>query len=324
MHAIRLHAYGPARNLTHETVPAPLPAEGQVRIDVQASGVHLIDARLRSGTAVGPHLPPPLPAVLGGEVAGVVAALGPGVDAGWLGRRVVAQLTAGGGYAEQALAFARDLYPIPDGLDADAAVAMVTTGATAQGLLRVARLTAQDVVLVMSAAGGLGSLLVQAARAAGALVVGVAGGAAKTARVRALGADVAVDYRTDHWPAQVRTALDGREVSVVFDGVGGIAGRQALELLGPAGRFLLHGWAAGEPTEISTRDLIERQLTATWAIGPDMIPPGGMRELITRSLNEAAEGRLTPLLTRFPLERAADAHAALEARQAEGKVVLTL
>ncbi|MEU4213540.1 zinc-binding dehydrogenase [Streptomyces sp. NPDC026206] len=322
MHAIRLHAYGPAENLSYEAVPDPVPAEGQVRIDVQASGVHLIETTLRRGLGIGPHLPPKLPTVLGGEVAGVVGAVGPGVDAHWLGRRVVAQL-ASGGYAEQAVAAVDSLHLIPDHLDADAAVAMITTGATAQGVLAVARLTADDVVLVMSAAGGLGSLFVQAAHAAGAVVVGVAGGPAKTERVRALGADVPVDYRADDWPTQVREALDGREVSVVLDGVGGALGRRALELLGPGGRFLLHGWASGEPTEISTRDLVERQLTATWAIGPNMIPAGGLRELAARSLNEAAEGRLVPLITRFPLTRAADAHAALEGRRAEGKVVLT-
>lgn len=77
-------------------------------------------------------------------------------------------------------------------------------------------------------------------------------------------------------------------MTAVLDGVGGTTGRQALELLGPGGRFLLHGWAAGEPTEITTRDLVERQLTVTWAIGPNMLPAGGWRELQTRSLAEAA------------------------------------
>ncbi|WP_028814338.1 zinc-binding dehydrogenase [Streptomyces flavidovirens] len=274
MHAIRLHAFGPAGNLTYEEVPEPVPAEGEVRIDVQPGGVHLIETTLRRGLAVGPHEPPALPVT-------------------------------------------------PGGLDAEAAVAVITTGATAQGVLAVAQLTSHDVGLVMSAAGGLGSLFMQAARHAGAVVVGAAGGPAKVGRVRTLGAGIAIDYRDADWPAHVREALDGREVSVVLDGVGGRLGRQALELLGPGGRFLLHGWAAGEPTAITTRDLVERQLTATWAIGPNMVPAGGRRELAARALDEAAAGRLVPLITRFPLERAADAHAALEARETEGKVVLT-
>ncbi len=323
MHAVRLHAFSPAENLTYEEVPDPVPAEGQVRIDVRSSGVHFIETGLRRGIAVGPHRPPALPIVPGGEVAGVVDEVGPGVDTGWLGRRVVAKLGAEGGYAERAIADIGSLHPVPDQLDTDTAVAVLTTGATAQGVLGVARLTSRDAVLVMSAAGGLGSLFVQAARAAGAVVVGAAGGPAKVERVRALGADIAVDYREDDWPVRVREALGGREVTVVLDGVGGTSGRQALELLGPGGRFLLHGWASGEPTEIHTRDLIERQLTATWAIGPNVLPAGGRHELEARALSEASEGRLIPPITRFPLSGAAAAHAALESREAEGKVVLT-
>jgi NADPH2:quinone reductase len=151
-------------------------------------------------------------------------------------------------------------------------------------------------------------------------VVGVAGGQEKVERVRALGATVAVDYRRRDWPVRVREALGGRDVSVVLDGVGGDAGRTALELLGPGGRILLHGWSSGEPTQLGTMDLIERQLSAAWTIGPQMIR--GLRGLQTRSLQEAAAGRLVPLITRFPLKRAADAHAALEQRETEGKVVL--
>ncbi|MGW0664337.1 zinc-binding dehydrogenase [Streptodolium elevatio] len=323
MHAIRLHAHGPAENLTYEEVPDPVPAAGQVLVHVEAAGVHLIEARLRGGTAVGPHQPPAVPMTPGGEVAGVVGALGPGVDEHWLGRRVVAQLHAAGGYAEMAVAQLEGVRPLPEGLDAATAVAVVTSGATAQGVLHVAALTPDDTVLVMSAAGGLGSLLVQAARHAGATVVGAAGGTAKTDRVRALGADVAADYRHPDWPARVRAALAGRGVTVVLDGVGGTLGRQALELLEPGGRFLLYGWASGEPTAITTQDLVARQLTATWALGPQSLPAGGRDELTARALEEAASGRWVPLMTRFPLSKAAEAHAALESRQVEGKVVLT-
>ncbi|MFI0975750.1 zinc-binding dehydrogenase [Streptomyces sp. NPDC021093] len=333
MHAIRLHAFGPAANLTYEEVPDPTPGPGQVRIEVEASGVHFIETTLRRGNGIGPHDPPPLPHSPGAEAAGIVAEVGPGVDAEWLGRRVVAELAADGGYAEQAIAAADDLHPVPDHLDAATAVAMITTGATTQGLLHAARLTASDVVLVMSAAGGVGSLLVQEARRAGATVVGVAGGPAKVRHVRELGADVAVDYRDTDWPDQVHRALralaaaphggtHGDIVTVVLDGVGGTAGRAALELLGPGGRFLLHGWASGTPTALTTEDLVARGLTAIWALGPAMLPPGGHRELQSRALHRAATAGLTPLLSRFPLAKAADAHAALESRGAMGKVVL--
>lgn len=147
-------------------MPDPVPGAGQVRVDVEASGVQFIETVFRRGVGVGPHEPPELPYTPGAEVAGVVGAVGPGVDARWLGRRVVAQLGTHGGYAERALAGVDLLHPIPDHVDADTAVAMITTGATAQGVLGVARLSADDVVLVMSAAGGLGSLFVQAAHRA--------------------------------------------------------------------------------------------------------------------------------------------------------------
>ncbi|WP_067487823.1 zinc-binding dehydrogenase [Actinomadura hibisca] len=321
MKAVRLHAYGPADHLTYEEVPDLRPAEGEVRIDVRASGVHLIETRLRSGLRVGPHEPPTLPTIMGDEVAGPIDAVGPGVDPAWIGRRVVASLGGEGGYAEQATAPLDAVHPLPDRLDDATAVAMITTGATAMGLLGLARPTAADVVLIPSAAGGIGGLLVQAAKAAGATVVGVSGGPEKTARVTNLGADISVDYRRDDWPEQVAKALGDRAVSLAFDGVGGQIGRRTLELVGPGGRLLLHGWASGEPTAFTVQDLIERGLTVGWAIGPHLMPDG-WRALETQALEQAATGALTPLITRFPFETASEAHTCLEERRAEGKVVL--
>src|SRR6266545_4221511 len=225
MHAIRLHAFGPAENLRYEDVPDPEPASEQVRIVVEASGVHLIDTRIRSGIAMGRLPLPDLPTIPGREVAGTVDATGPGVDADWVGRRVVAHLGAASrGYAELAVAPVDALHEIPDHLAADAAVAMIGTGRTAMLILDTASLTTDDVVLVMAAAGGLGSLFVQAARNAGSVVVGAAGGPGKVERVRALDADAAVDYLAPDWPEHVRDALGDRSVTVVLDGVGGAAG----------------------------------------------------------------------------------------------------
>ncbi|MGP4088677.1 zinc-binding dehydrogenase, partial [Streptomyces sp. KR55] len=112
------------------------------------------------------------------------------------------------------------------------------------------------------------------------------------------------------------------DVSVVLDGVGGALGRQALDALAPGGRHILHGWAGGTPTEITTSDLIQRQITATWAIGPRMVPVDGWNALEKQALEEAAAAHLTPLVTRFPLKDAAAAHRALGERRTHGKVVL--
>jgi NADPH2:quinone reductase len=324
MHAIRLHAFGPPENLRYEEVDDPRPGPGQARIAVAAAGVHLIDTALREGRPMGPIALPDLPTIPGREVAGVVDALGPEVDERWLGRRVVAHLgLASGGYAELAVREAEALHPLPDGLADDAAVAMIGTGRTALAVLEVARPTAEDVVLVTAAAGGLGSLLVQAARHEGATVVGVAGGEDKVARVAQLGADVAVDYAASGWSDAVREALDGREVTVALDGVGGAIGREALELIGVGGRLILFGAASGAPTDLSAGDLLARGLTASAAIGARITQrPGGLRDLEERALAAAAEGRLVPLVQRFALDQAAAAHAAIQARATVGKTVL--
>jgi NADPH2:quinone reductase len=319
VHAIRLLAYGSAAELAFTEVADPAPGPGQLLVEVGAAGVQVADNALFRGEAVGRHQPPALPHVPGSDVAGQVIAVGEGVDETWMGRRVVASLDDGGGYAEFAVAEVAAAHPVPDGLDDAVAVAMLTTGASALGILRVAALTPDDTVLVLSAAGGMGALFVQAALRAGAEVVGAAGGEEKTRLVRGLGAATAVDYTVDGWAARLRREA---EVSVVLDGVGGTLGRQALDALAPGGRIVLHGWAGGTPTEITTGDLVQRQITATWALGPRMIPEGGWRALEEQALEEAAAARLTPLVTRFALKDAAAAHQALAERRVHGKVVL--
>lgn len=267
MHAVRLHAFGPPENLVYEELADPVPGGGQVRIRVEAAGVHLIDTAIRRGVAWGPSPLPVLPTVPGREVAGSVDEVGPAVDERWLGRLVVAHLgEAGGGYAELAVSPVAALHET-FGLRPDAAVAMIGTGRTAMMILDVARPSPDDVVLVTAAAGGLGSLLVQASRNAGSLVVGVAGGQAKADRVLALGAQVAVDYLLPDWPQRVREALSDRAVSLVLDGVGGAQERAALELLGFGGRLVHFGWASGEPTQVTAGELAERGLTATTSSG---------------------------------------------------------
>ncbi|MFD8376341.1 zinc-binding dehydrogenase [Streptomyces sp. NPDC059688] len=321
MHAVRLHAFGPAENLIHEEVADPAPGPGQVRVAVAAAGVHLLDAALREGHPGPLPAPPVLPTVPGREIAGTVDALGAGTDAGWLGRRVVAHLgTVPGGYAELAVTAADRLHEIPEGLDPAAAVAMIGTGRTALGITGFAEPGPDDVVVVPAAAGGIGTLLVQYAKNAGATVVGLAGGADKTARVHANGADLAVDYTAPGWAAEVRARLAGRPATLVYDGVGGTVAEEAVALLGPGGRHLLFGWSAeGVGTG---RGHVVDGLTES-VLGPRMLRrAGGLRALERRALDEAARGRLRPAVTRFPLAEAAAAHRALENRRTTGKVVL--
>lgn len=322
MKTIRLHAFGPAENLRYEEAPDPVPGEGQVLIRVEAAGVHLVDTMLRSGAAGGGPIPvPDLPTIPGREVAGRVEAVGPETDAAWIGKRVVVHLgPVPGGYAELAVAKAESLYELPDHVDAAQAVAAIGTGRTTAGILSQAQLTAEDVVLITAAAGGIGSYLVQAARNVGATVVGLAGGPEKVQLVRDLGAHYAVDYRDPDWVTSLKAELSDRAVTVLLDGVGGENGQQAFELLGIGGRVLMFGWSGGGPIQLTTEDLMARGLTANWSIGPKMMPR--LRELERTALEETFSGRWNALVTSFPLSEAAAAHRALEDRATTGKVVL--
>ncbi|WP_030966489.1 zinc-binding dehydrogenase [Streptomyces sp. NRRL S-378] len=328
MNAVRLHAFGPAENLTYERTDRPVPAPGQVRIAVAAAGVHLLDTSLRQGIQGPPAPLPDLPTVPGREVAGTVDALGPGTDPAWLGRHVVVHLGfAPGGYAEYAVADATRLHPVPEGLDAAQAVAMIGTGRTTLGILQFADLGPGSVALVTAAAGGIGTLLVQYAKNAGATVVALAGGAAKTALATANGADLALDHTDPTWPEAVRAHHPGG-ATVLFDSVGGDIARTALALLAPGAQHLVFGWSGGplDLTDTERAALTARGITTQGVLGPVMLRRAGgddpLRLLETRALAEAATGRLRPALTRYPLAEAAAAHHALETRATTGKVVL--
>lgn len=331
MHAVRLHAFGPAENLTYERIEDPVPGPGQVRIAVEAAGVHLLDTALREGQT-GPYpAPAELPTVPGREVAGTVESVGEGTDPGWLGKRVVAHIgMAPGGYAELTVTEADKLHEIPGGLGAAEAVAMIGTGRTTLGILGFTDLGRDSVAVVTAAAGGIGTLLVQYAKNAGATVIALAGGPAKVARAEANGADLALDYTLPGWPDRARAFLDthGLWATVVFDSVGGATARSAVGLLGRGGQHLVYGWSGeglhdGRPLTFTPQELAERAITSTSVLGPRMIElGGGLRALETRALAEAAAGRLRPAVQRYPLADAAAAHRALETRGTVGKVVL--
>ncbi|HWM04832.1 MAG TPA: zinc-binding dehydrogenase, partial [Actinophytocola sp.] len=170
-------------------------------------------------------------------------------------------------------------------------------------------------VLVEAAAGGVGSLLVQLAKAAGAHVVGAVGGARKAEIARELGADETVDYRSPDWSRGLAP------VAVVFDGVGGDVSRAAFELLGRGGRMLSFGLAGGSWTTVSAEEAGERGVTLV-RTSPT---PDDIRRFTEQALAAAAAGRLRPLIgQRFPLEKAADAHAAIQSRATVGKTLLEL
>jgi len=263
---------------------------------------------------------PALPAILGNGVGGTVAEAGDGVDPGLVGRRVVASLNGTGGYASRAVTDAARLLDVPAGVALRDAVALLADGRTALSLAELAGLRAGETVLVEAAAGGVGTLLVQLARNAGARVVGLARGERKLGIVKDLGADVAVDYGDSDWPRLARDAVGA--VDVVFDGVGGEIGRAAFGLLRPGGRFCPFGMASGSFAGVTGELASTRQVTVRAGFGAD---PAKLREFARTALAEAAAGRIRPVIGQeVELPRAADAHAAIEARATIGKTLLAV
>ena len=222
-----------------------------------------------------------------------------------------------GGYAQRAVADSAALIDIPEELGTNEAVALLADGRTSLMLMRAAMVRAGETVLVEAAAGGVGSLLVQLARTAGARVVGAAGGQRKLGLARELGASV-VDYTEPGWTERLRSEVGS--VDVVFDGVGGSIGRAAFDLLREGGRFCAFGMASGSFADVSDEQAEARQVHLIRSARPT---PQELRELARAALAEAAAGRLHPLVGQtFPLERAADAHAAIERRATVGKTLL--
>jgi NADPH2:quinone reductase len=284
-----------------------------------AAGITFIETQMRAGRSPRPGPGPVPPLVLGNGVEGEITAVGERVDRALLGRRVVTATGGFGGYADQVVVNADDPIPIPEGLPLGVAVALLADGRTALALIRAAAIVGTDRVLVTAAAGGVGTLLLQLARAAGAkLIVGAAGSEGKLAVARELGADLAVDYTKDGWADPIREATGG--IDVAFDGVGGTLGRAALGLVKSGGRFLRYGAASGTMTDIENPPRPD----VTLIPGHTLVrSPEDNRALVEQALAEAAAGRLRPVIGQtFPLSRAAAAHAAIEARTTIGKTVL--
>lgn len=323
MKAVWLKEFGGPEALVAADAPDPVAGSGQALIEVAFANITFVETQFRA-TSFGPF-ETKLPMVPGNGVGGVVTSVGAGTDERLVGKRVVSSTGGSGGYAERAVVDAAGLVEVPDDLELDSAVALMADGRTATMLVRAAGLCQGERVLVEAAAGGVGTLLVQLARAAGARVVAAAGGACKVEVVRDLGADVVVDYREPGWTERVREAVGGTVggavggVDVVFDGVGGTIARSAFGLLERGGRMLSFGMASGEWANVSDEDARVRGVTL---VRP-RATPDEMRAFTESALADAAAGRLRPVIgQRFPLERAADAHAAIESRATVGKTLL--
>jgi NADPH:quinone reductase len=315
--------FGPPEVLVTAHRPDPVPAPGQVVIAVAAADTLWVETLIRSGAArdTWPMRPPYVP---GGAVAGQVAAVGPGVDPATVGRAVVAHVrTEGrpeGGYAERVVVPTEAVVDVPEGLALPLAAALLHDGPTALALCARTGMGAGDRVLVVGASGGLGIVSVQLARARAGRVVAAARGA-KLARVAQLGADAVVDTDAPDWVGRAREALGGG-ADVVLDNVGGAVGVAAFALVAPGGRFSAHGTPSGRFAAVDP-DEAARRGVRLFGIGDVQLPDDDRRRYTAEALARAAAGALTPVVGQtFPLDEAAAAHAAIEARTVFGTTLL--
>ncbi|WP_067823270.1 zinc-binding dehydrogenase [Nocardia inohanensis] len=329
MRVVEAKEFGGPEVLRVSEAPAPVAGAGQVVVRVAAADVMFLDTLMRSGWARD-FFPVEPPFVPGGAVTGVVESAGPGVDPGWVGRRVATQTAASGiggglpvgGYAELALARAESLVAVPDDLDLRTAAGLVHDGRTALGVADLAAVQPGEWVLITGAAGGLGTLFVQLARAAGGRVIAAASSPAKRELAQRLGAHEVVDYTRPDWAGRVRELSGG--VQVVFDGAGGELGRTALTTAAPGARFLGYGNAASGFAPIDPEAAAAQGVTVHTLM--DITKSGiDWNGALERALTDAAAGRLKVVVGQtFPLEEAAAAHAAIAARTATGRTLLTI
>jgi NADPH2:quinone reductase len=318
---IRLHSTGAADALRCEETDLFGPGAGEVLVRQHAAGVNFIDIYQRTGLY-------PLgqfPHILGVEGAGVVEAIGAGVDENLLGRRVAWGGLPGGGYAEARLLSADRVVPLPDELDMPTAGAIMLRGLTAHMLLRtVWPLRAGESILVQAAAGGLGLILVQWAKRLGAVVIGTAGNPEKAEIARANGADHVINYRDADLPGAIREITGGRGVDFAIDGIGGDSLLQTLECVRPFGVIASVGQACGWLPPFSLDDLGPRRSLsiARPSVMAYAADPLRYRAAAADVLDHVRAGLKPVLGATYPLAAAAEAHRSLEGGSTTGAVVL--
>ncbi|KOV54369.1 quinone oxidoreductase [Streptomyces sp. AS58] len=321
MRAVEFHEYGGPEVLKVVRAEIPEPGPGQVTVDTAHAGVNFADLKARADgyrVASLPHRP-------GLEVSGRIRAVGEGVEGLRPGQEVVALLD-GGGYAQVAVADAATVFPVPEGLDLRTAAALPTVLPTAHALLHeVGRLRAGESVLVHGAAGGIGTVAGQLARAAGAgAVYGVVSSPAKAGHARDHGYDAV--FTADSFPVGVRRATGGRGVDLVLDPVGGDTLRTGLDVLADFGRLVSFGNASGAPPwHVGQPELAARghSVAAFSVLALARSAPEALRRLAERAFRTVTDGTVRlPVTAEFPLSDAAGAHRLMGSRTSTGKLLL--
>ena len=321
--AVRVHEFGGPEAMRLEEIELPAPGKGEVRVKIHAAGVNYIDTYYRTGA----YKPPQMPFVPGSEAAGEVEALGKDVKGFKEGDRVA---FAGGlgGYAEACNVPAGRLVNLPKSIAYETAAAMMLKGLTAQYLLRQThRLKAGETVLVHAAAGGVGLILCQWAKALGATVIGTAGTAEKAKLAKKAGAKHVILYREEDFAARVKAITKGGLCRVVYDGVGRTTFEGSLDCLQPFGLLASYGSSSGKVEGFDLGILaakgslfITRPTLATYTADTE-----NLRKMARDLFKVVAGGEVRIALNATaPLDDVVAVHRALEARETTGSTVLTI
>ena len=324
MKALVCPAYGPLENLHVGELPDPMPGAGEVLIEVRAAGVNFPDVLIVQGKYQFKPEPPFAP---GGEVAGVVRAVGPGVERFKAGDRVLATMISGG-YAELAVAKEHQVLRLPEGLGDEVASAFALTYGTSYHALKDrAALKPGETLLVLGAAGGVGLAAVELGVVMGARVIAAASSDDKLAMTREHGAHETINYATEDLRARIKDLTGGKGVDVIYDPVGGDMAETALRSIAWEGRFLVVGFAAGEIPKLPLNLVLLKGCQVVgvfWGSFAEREPQRNEANL-EEMVGWYREGRIRPHIDgTYPLEQSIDALRRIAARQVRGKLVITM
>jgi NADPH2:quinone reductase len=320
MKAVQFDKLGGPEVLRLAEVPKPEVRPGMVLVKIHAAGINFADTLFRQGQYV---TPPKLPDIPGFEAAGVIESAGPGVDDLRPGMRVA--VIGDRMYAEYALAQAAQTIPLPDSVTFEEGAAFPIQVLTAWHMLFTSHNTTRgQSVLVHSAAGGVGIVAVQIAKAAGARVIGTVSSDAKVAIAKQHGADEVINYAKQDFAAEAMRITDGSGVDLILDAVGGPTLEQGLKCLAPFGYLILYGRAGGVPEPLNLFKLFDNSVkVSAFTLRTVSVLPDLMRRGIEESFKLMREGKLKLVIGKsFALNDAAEAHRFMESRQSVGKLVL--
>ena len=322
MKALICEAFGPIENLQIKEMPSPQPGPGQLVVQMKSAGVNFPDALMVQGKY---QVKPPFPFSPGGEIAGIVKAVGAGVSRFSVGDRVMA-LTSTGGFAQECLTEDTRTLPLPDGMNFDTGAALMLTYCTSLHALKdVANLQPGETLVVLGAAGGVGVSAIEIGKAMGARVIAAASSDDKLAVCRQVGADETINYSNENLKDRINELTAGKGADQVYDPVGGAYTEQALRAIAWRGKLLVIGFAAGEIPRIplNLALLRERQILGVYWGDSTKHDPQGHQANLRQLESWFVEGKIKPLVSeRFPLGRAREAIELIANRGVKGKIVV--